>query len=93
MTLAISAQRAASSKLITAMLGRVERSGQRRRLRTLKDLDRAALLLRQACLVVLDPGCADRCVRASVFNRVPRDQLAQAATQVADLIGPPDVDP
>jgi len=77
-------------QLITAMLARVERSGQQRRLRTLKDLDRAALLLRQACLVVLDPACADQRVRASVFHRVPRDQLAEAAAQVADLVGPPD---
>ena len=77
-------------QLITAMLARVERAGQQRRLRTLKDLDRAALLLRQACLVVLDPACADRRVRDSVFNRVPRDQLTQAVAQVADLVGPPD---
>jgi len=52
-------------QLITAMLARVARAGQQRRLRTLKDLDRAALLLRQACLVLLDPGCADRRVRDS----------------------------
>src|SRR3954470_3618652 len=77
-------------QLITAMLARVEHAGQRRRLRTLKDLDRAALLLRQACLVVLDPGCADRRVRDAVFARVPRDQLTQAVAQVADLVGPPD---
>ena len=38
-------------QLITAMLARVEHAGQRRRLRTLKDLDRAALLLHEACLV------------------------------------------
>jgi TnpA family transposase len=77
-------------QLITAMLARVERAGQQRRLRTLKDLDRAALLLRRACLVVLDPGCADRRVRDAVFARVPRDQLTQAVAQVADLVGPPD---
>lgn len=77
-------------QLITAMLARVEHAGQQRRLRTLKDLDRAALLLRQACLVVLDPGCADRRVRDSVFASVPRDQLTQAVALVADLVGPPD---
>lgn len=77
-------------QLITTMLARVEHAGQQRRLRTLKDLDRAALLLRQACLVVLDPGCTDRRVRDSVFTQVPRDQLTQAVTQVADLVGPPD---
>jgi hypothetical protein len=77
-------------QLITAMLGRVERAGQQRRLRTLKDLDIAALLLHEACLVLLDPGCADRRVRDAVLARVPRDQLTQAVAQVADLIGTPD---
>jgi TnpA family transposase len=77
-------------QLITAMLNRVEHAGQRRRLRTLKDLDRAALLLHEACLVLLDPECADRRVRDTVFSRVPRDQLTQAVAQVADLVGTPD---
>ena len=77
-------------QLITAMLARVEHAGQRRRLRTLKDLDSAALLLHEACLVLLDPACADRLVRDAVFARVPRDQLTQAVAQVADLVGPLD---
>jgi hypothetical protein len=59
-------------QLITAMLARVDHARQQRYLRTLKDLDRAALLLRQACPVVLDPGCADRRVRDSVFARTRR---------------------
>ena len=77
-------------QLVAAMLARVERAGRQRRLRSLKDLDAAALLLHEACLVLLDPGCADRGVRNAVFARVPRDQLTQAVAQVADLVGPPD---
>ena len=77
-------------QLVTAMLARVEHAGQRRRLRTLKDLDSAALLLHEACLVLLDPACNDRLVRDAVFARVPRDQLTQAVAQVADLVGPLD---
>jgi hypothetical protein len=50
-------------QLITAMLARVDQAGQRRRLRTLKDLDSAALLLHKACLVLLGPTCSDRLVR------------------------------
>ena len=77
-------------QLVTTMLARVERAGQQRRLRSLKDLDAAALLLHQACLVLLDPGCTDRRVRETVFARIPRDQLTQAVARVADLIGPAD---
>jgi TnpA family transposase len=77
-------------QLTTAMLAHVESAGQQRRLRTLKDLDSAALLLHQACLVLLDPRCADRRVRDTVFARVPRDQLTQAVAQVIELVGIPD---
>ena len=77
-------------QLITAMLARVEHAGQRRRLRTLKDLDSAALLLHEACRVLLDPTCSDRRVRDTVFARVPREQLVHAVAQVADLVGPLD---
>jgi TnpA family transposase len=75
-------------QLITTMLARVDHAGQRRRLRTLKDLDSAALLLHEACLVLLDPACSDRLIRDTVFARVPRDQLANAVAQVAGLVGP-----
>ncbi len=77
-------------QLITAMLARVEHAGQRRRLRTLKDLDSAALLLHEACRVLLDPACSDHRVRDTVFARVPREQLVSAVAQVADLVGPLD---
>src|SRR5262249_28907396 len=77
-------------QLITAMLSRVEQAGQRRRLRTLKDLDSAALLLHEACLVLLDPACSDRHVRDTFFARVPRDKLVNAVAQVAELVGPLD---
>src|SRR5512135_2772609 len=77
-------------QLITAMLSRVEHAGQRRRLRTLKDLDSAALLLHEACRVLLDPACSDHRVRDTVFARVPREQLVSAVAQVADLVGPLD---
>jgi TnpA family transposase len=77
-------------QLITTMLARVERAGQQRRLRSLKDLDTASLLLHKAGLVILDSGCTDRRVRETVFARVPQDQLTQAVAQVADLVGPSD---
>jgi TnpA family transposase len=77
-------------QLVTTMLARIEHAGQQRRLRSLKDLDAAALLLHQACLVILDSGCTDRRVRETVFARVPQDQLTQAVAQVGDLVGPSD---
>ena len=77
-------------QLITAMLARVERAGQQRRLRTLKDLDARRAAAPRGMPRPARPGCADRRVRDTVFARVPRDQLTQAVAQVADLVGPPD---
>jgi len=77
-------------QLTTVLLARAVRTGQQHRLRTLKDLDVAALRLQEACAVLLDPACADVDVRRIVFGRVPEAQLAAAVAQVQDLARPPD---
>lgn len=73
------------TQLITAGLSRAEREGETERLRTLGDLDTAALRLHEACKVVLAPDCADSQVRARIFARIPRAQLEQAMARVAAL--------
>lgn len=76
--------------LLGGLLGRVERQGIRARLRTLRDLDAAALRLREACLVLLDYGYRDREVREAAFARIAAEDLAEAATVVAALTRGPD---
>jgi TnpA family transposase len=76
--------------LMEALLARVARTGPRERVRTLRDLDTAALRLREACLIVLDPTTNAPDVRAAVFARVPQDQLAAAVTVIGALARPPD---
>jgi TnpA family transposase len=75
-------------QLIRLLLLRADRAQQKARLRTLRDLDGAALDLREACLVLLDPTCQDPAVRPTVFARVSRDQLAAAVTAVGNLAQP-----
>lgn len=65
------------------MSARAERAGRTQRLASLADLDAAALVLRQAAMVVLDGQVPDPTVRSSVFEIVSPEQL-QAAV---DLIG------
>ncbi len=77
-------------QLITALFARVDRQGQQERLRTLKDLDAAALQLQEACAVILDPACADADVRATIFGRLSRAQLTTAVDRVRALARPPD---
>jgi hypothetical protein len=76
--------------LIENMLDRVEHDGERARLRTLRDLDAAALRLREACLILLDETKPDPAIRAEVFAHVSREQVAAATQCVGELARPPD---
>ena len=71
--------------LVGSLLARVKRWGEHERLRTLGDLDAAALRLRAACLVLLDEAAGSPDPRAAVFQRVSRDDLALAVQRVGEL--------
>ena len=77
-------------RLLTDLLARVDRQEQRRRLRTIGDLDMAALLLRDISLVVLDQSRSDRSVRRAIFTRWPRERIEQAVATVGALARPPE---
>ena len=49
----------------------VEKRGDAKRLRSLKDLDALALTLAHACAALLDPALPDNVLRDHVFARVP----------------------
>lgn len=74
--------------VVGSLLARVERVGQRERLRRLGDFDAAALALREACLLLLDPSVSDTELRAAVFGRVSRSQIEAATTTVGSLAKP-----
>src|SRR5262249_28942964 len=58
----------------------------------LRDLDAAALQLRDVCTVLLDEACSPARVRSLAFARVPRPQLAEAVALVERLARPPEDD-
>jgi TnpA family transposase len=74
----------------TKILAAATRAGQAARLRTLRDLDRAALTLRAACAPLLDRDTPDTELRAAVFAAVPRETLEAALAQVDNLVQPPE---
>src|SRR5919199_2232736 len=77
--------------LLAELLARVERQEGRRRLRTIGDLDAAALVLRDVGLLVLDPTAApDPTLRAEIFGRLAREQLERAVRTVGELARPPE---
>jgi TnpA family transposase len=59
------------------------------RLRTIRDLDAAALKLRHAGAVLMDDTVDDAAVRAAAFAKVTRADLAHALEQIDLLIRPP----
>lgn len=76
--------------LLKSILAKSETEGRKERLRTLQDLDAAALTLSSAGRVLLDAQCRDAQVRQTIFVQISPDQLASAVARVEDLARPPD---
>jgi TnpA family transposase len=76
--------------LTKELLSKSTNQGKKERLRTLKDLDSAALTLSVACHILLDNDCEPAQLRESVFAQVSPVQLAAAVEQVEAIARPPD---
>jgi TnpA family transposase len=76
--------------LVTRMFAEAVRKGREARLRSLGDLDAAALTLNRVCALVLDGAVGDADLRAAVFAAVPQAALEAAMAQVDSLTRPPD---
>ena len=76
--------------VITDILHDAQTEGEQQRLRTLRDLDAAALQLWEAIQVLLDEQIDDTAVRRQTFLQLPRQRLVEAGTQVETLARPPD---
>jgi hypothetical protein len=77
-------------RLFADLFARVDRQERRRRLRTIGDLDSAALLLREVGLLVLDRTRPDQLVRPDIFQRVPPERIEQAIATIGELARPPE---
>ena len=75
--------------LLADLLRGAARRERQARLRTLRDLDAAALQLREACAILLEPRHRDPDVRAAVFARIAQEDLAAAVATVDALACPP----
>jgi hypothetical protein len=73
------------SGALTDLLARVDSQEKRRRLRTIGDLDAAALLLRDLGMLVLDPATPDHTLRSETFARVSRQRIEHAVATVGAL--------
>jgi TnpA family transposase len=76
--------------LITEITAQAVNLGKKERLRTLKDLDQAALLLREACLMLFDPTIDTEKLREQIFDNVSAEVLQEAVQTVGELARPAD---
>jgi hypothetical protein len=73
------------NQLIAESLRKADSKGEAERLKSIADLDRAALRLRDAVRVVLDVNQPDEALRAAIFALVPRERLEQDVHTVDEL--------
>ncbi|MDJ0634045.1 MAG: DUF4158 domain-containing protein [Xenococcaceae cyanobacterium MO_188.B29] len=76
--------------LVKDILAKSQKNGQKNRLRTLKDLDSAALQLATACKVLVNPETKNARVREEVWQRLTPEQLSSAIASVEELARPPE---
>jgi TnpA family transposase len=75
--------------LLRDLFARAEQTNRKTRLRTLRDLDKAAIILAKACRILLDPVLPDDSLRGEIDAAVGRNALAQALEDVNALTRPP----
>lgn len=76
--------------LLTDLSTKAKTAGQKERLRTLGDLDSAAMQMRIVCGLVVDDACDLMRLRQEIFARVPKEQVQRTIVTVDDLTRPPD---
>lgn len=76
--------------LITHIAAEAKKLGQKKRLRTLKDLDKSALALAEVCAMILNETMQDEQLRSAIFAKMPRERLTESITTVHELARPYD---
>lgn len=72
------------------LFAQAEQADRKVRLRTLKDLDKAASTLAEACRLLLDPSLPDGELRERVYAVIGHEELAKALIDVSKLVRPGD---
>ena len=76
--------------LITKIAGEAKKLGKKKRLRTLKDLDKSALRLASICALILDDETEDIELRDVIFSKVSKEQLTASIDTINKIARPID---
>lgn len=71
--------------LLQNLFTRAEQANKKQRLRTIKDLDKAAQILREACGRMMEQACPYQDVRAKILIEIDPEKLIDAMETVDDL--------
>lgn len=74
--------------LITGIAGEAKKLGQKKRLRSLKDLDKSALTLAAICSLILDEKTDGKDLREIIYASFSREKLTQSIDTVNDIARP-----
>lgn len=74
--------------LISDIARKAKNFGQKNRLRTLKDLDKSALSLAEACKLLLNDETKDKSLRQTIFSKVSRDKMKASIAMIDNLVCP-----
>ena len=74
--------------LITEIAGNAKKLGKKKRLRTLKDLDKSALALAAICELILDEDTEDYQLRELIYAKLPKEKLTKSIEMVKAIARP-----
>ncbi len=74
--------------LLTDIAGKAKIAGQKKRLRTLKDLDKSAMALADVCTLILNEETQDAQLREIIFSQISKEKLTESIATVKDLAQP-----
>ena len=77
-------------QVLRQLFGNARKADGKTRQRSLKDLDRAASTLAEACGMLLDPDLPAGELRGRVYTAIGQEELNQALNDVRNLVRPPD---
>lgn len=74
--------------LITGIAGEAKKIGQKKRLRTMKDLDRSALALAAICEMILNEETEDSQLRKVIYAKLSKEKLAHSIKMIHSIARP-----
>ncbi len=75
--------------LLDDIFGKAEKAERKVRLRSLKDLDKSAMILADACKVILDEKLPNEDVRNRIFEMASADIISFAVKNIQEIVRPP----